>query len=81
MLYRGQLDLPQVQRRPCVTEKRVHAECPIEYLKSSDGKTCELRTYPFNKYYVPFPFLMLLTLMFMIIAASYVISKKATLIF
>ncbi len=55
------------------------AECPPDYQKSYDGITCEIRTYPLNRYFAPFPFLCLLTLFYLIILASYLITKKATL--
>lgn len=55
-------------------------ECPPDYQKSHDGLTCETRIYPLNKFYAPFPFTCLLTLFFLVIITSWIITKKATLL-
>jgi len=59
---------------------KCYTDCPIEYVKSSDGLTCELRQYPLDKYYAPFPFLALLGLFYLVIWASWIITKKTTLV-
>jgi hypothetical protein len=54
--------------------------CPPDYIKSYDGKVCEKRQYPLDQYYIPFPFLFLMLLFDLIIFASYIITKKVTLL-
>lgn len=49
-------------------------------MKSYDGKVCELRQYPLDEYYVPFPFICLLVILYLIIIGSYIVTKKVTLL-
>jgi hypothetical protein len=57
-----------------------YTTCPQEYVKSYDGKVCELRQYPLDEYYVPFPFICLLVILYLIILGSYIVTKKVTLL-
>jgi hypothetical protein len=54
--------------------------CPPEYIKSVDGSTCELRQYPLDKYYAPFPFMAILALFYAIILASWILTRRETLL-
>jgi hypothetical protein len=55
-------------------------ECPEDYVKSEDGATCELRLYPLNKFYVPFPFVGLLVIFYSVILASWLLTRRDTLL-
>ena len=48
-----------------------NAECPEGYIKSADGTTCELRTYPLDNNIVYFPFLEAAAFFIMVTMASY----------
>jgi len=56
------------------------AECPPEYKKSNDGSVCELRQYPLDNNFVPFPFTIATLVMFVITLISYRMTKRRTLI-
>lgn len=52
--------------------------CPEGYLKSLDGKTCELRQYPLSKLFIPFPFMIVLAILWGVNVVLYLIQKSKT---
>lgn len=61
-------------------ENRCLNECPRKYLKSADGSTCELRTYPLDDTFIVFPFMGTTIFFVMIVYASYWLTAHRSLI-
>jgi hypothetical protein len=56
------------------------AECPDDYKKSPDGSACELRQYPLDRSFIPFPFVGAFVVLFFIILVSYKLTGGKTLV-
>ena len=54
--------------------------CPVDFKKSEDGTVCEPRVYPFDRSFVPFPFIILLVSLFIIGVFCWILTKRRTLI-
>ena len=56
------------------------AECIDGYKKSWDGSVCEIRTYPLNKAFVPFPWVITSILGFFVILISFKITRNTMVV-
>lgn len=61
-------------------KKQCLTECPVDFKKSLDGTVCEPRTYPFDRSFVPFPFLIMLGCLYVINFFCWVLTKRKTLL-
>ena len=61
-------------KKDCLTE------CPVDYKKSLDGTVCEPRTYPFDRSFVPFPFVTILGATYAISLFCWILTRRKTLI-
>ena len=52
----------------------------MDFKKSVDGTVCEPRTYPFDRSFVPFPFIIMLGVFYLITIFCWILTRKRTLI-
>lgn len=56
-------------------ENDCYTECPLNYIRSKDGKICELRPYLLDGYLIYFPFGLSVGLILLICFASFIFTK------
>ena len=61
-------------------KKQCLTECPVDFKKSEDGTVCEPRTYPFDRSFVPFPFVIMLGVFYLITIFCWILTRRRTLI-